>query len=101
MSGKKSKPKRISNGKANKPPRGIEIEPHQVREAIDRAVGNLIAGILSEPMTLEKLARMYGIGRNNIRPYVESMDGHERIGGKFRVPIIRTTPAYLRKIGLI
>lgn len=57
--------------------------------------------MLTEPLTASALADYFGVHREKMAKILKSMDGVERMGKSWRVPIWKMTPKYWLEAGLI
>lgn len=55
----------------------------------------------TEPMTQRELAEWFGGSERRIKGWLEQIDGAERIGRFWRLPLSEMPPAYLVSAGLI
>jgi hypothetical protein len=60
-----------------------------------------IGEVLSEPMTIVRLAQLFHVHRTLMSRVLQRMEGAEKFGGLWRVPIRRMPIGYLRDQGLI
>ena len=57
---------------------------------------DFLNGLLTEPMTITELATEYfKVGRNSMALMLKTMEGVERFGSKYRVPLLKMPPKYL------
>lgn len=71
-----------------------DVDPHTAARA-------LAESLLTEPMTVSRLAEYFGVGRNKMRRILDAMPGTERHGRLCRVPVAKMPPAYLIERGLL
>lgn len=57
--------------------------------------------LLSDPLTVSELANLFGFSRKRMRPILDRMKGAERLGPRWRVPLVKMPPAYLIRVGLL
>ena len=57
--------------------------------------------VKSEPLTRAELGTFYQISTKHVGPMVESLDGTERVGRKWRVLVKNMPPSYWIATGLI
>jgi hypothetical protein len=57
--------------------------------------------LLTQPLSAEKVAFFFDIGRKSVPELVEGMDGVQRVGKRYRLPLRRMPPRYLLGAGLI
>lgn len=66
------------------------------------AYRDFLFSLLAEPMTISALAvEWFQIGRNSMSLILETMEGVERCGGKYRVPLVKMPPRYLVSRGIL
>ncbi len=51
--------------------------------------------LLTEPATIRRLAEFFGVGRNKMAKILARIEGVEKIGGLYRVPLQKMPPSYL------
>lgn len=61
----------------------------------ERAAAKYLAGLLTEPMTIRELAsEWFGVNRNTMAAMLKHIDGIERCGRFYRLPVAKMPPAY-------
>lgn len=70
----------------------------------DRHAGNayrqFLPHLLTEPMTVCELAEWFGVHRNTMRKHLASIDGVERFGRLYRLPVRAMPVGYYVAKGL-
>ena len=59
------------------------------------------AGALTEPLSLSELREYFGCCENKLRAVLGAMDGVERFGQLWRVPLWKMPPSYLQERGYL
>ena len=71
------------------------------RQHVENALREYIGSIRTEAMTIGRLADYFSVNRNLMAPILKGLDGVERIGRKYRVPLRHMPPAYHVAKGII
>ena len=71
------------------------------QEKIREWLSGRVPFLLSQPMSIRKLAGIYKVDRQTMRSVIQHMAGVEKFGSKFRVPAHKLPYEYLLKSGLI
>ena len=83
---------------------GMESDPQRYlieRDAIARAFKAHLDGLLTEPMPLWKLSGFFDCNRKTMAVIVRNIDGAERVGKRWRIPLRSMPPRYHVEAGLI
>ena len=90
----------LENGLAP-PPRCGRLNPQILLRRLRRQPIVDISSILTEPMTTKLLAEYFVVNRNKMATMLKAMNGVEKCGGMWRVPVANMPPRYLVSCGLI
>lgn len=71
------------------------------RDALAVAIASRLDQVKTEPLTVAQLAAYFRIGRNSMTSILKRIDGAERCGRWWRLPVLRMPPRYLLERGLI
>lgn len=75
---------------------------HEPRdENLRRWIAEQLPGLLTEPLTLTELARLFGCNRDTMRKAIGRMTEAERFGKMWRLPVRKMPPAYFLERGLL
>lgn len=70
-------------------------------ENLRRWVAEQLPSLLTEPMTVSELARLFGVNRSTMKSAIGRMPDAERFGSMWRLPIRQMPPAYFLERGLL
>lgn len=68
---------------------------------VQRAVAGYLANVKTEPLSLAQWAGEFGIGRETAAQVIPRIQGAERFGRRWRLPLSEAPPGYWAKLGLL
>ena len=82
-------------------PDSHDAPERQLATSLERALSDLLRELLTEPMTISRLAYWFKVGRHRMPSIIDETPGVKRTGGLIRFPLWRMPPEYLVKRGII
>ena len=61
-------------------PDSHDAPERQLATSLERALSDLLRGLLTEPMTISRLAHWFGVGRHKMPSIIDKTPGVERSG---------------------
>ena len=73
----------------------------EYQQALRGALRDHLGGLLTEPLTIGRLAEFFNVSRNKMPQILKHISGAEQLGGLWRIPLKSMPVAYHREHGLI